>query len=99
MRLMATQTTSLLCLSASLMVDPSRQSGRRGTCGHDSEGGRLCDDHEVGDRGGDGVCYSGGASLCRLRRFCHTVLTRRSMWLCIQLTVMVLKVLAQCEMQ
>ena len=69
MRLMTAQSTSLLCLSASLMVDPRRERGQCGMCGHDSDGGRLCDDHEVGDRGGDGVCYWGRASLCPLRRF------------------------------
>ena len=57
MRLMAAQSTSLLCLAASLMVDPSRQGGQCGMCGHDSERGRLCDDHEVVGTGGDGVGY------------------------------------------
>ena len=57
MRLMAAQSTSLLCLFASLMVDPRRESGQCGMRGHDSEGGRLCHDHEVDGTGGDGVCY------------------------------------------
>ena len=57
MRLMAAQSTSVLCLAASLMVDPSRQCGQCGMCGHVSEGGRLCHDHEVVDTGGDGVGY------------------------------------------
>ena len=79
MRLMAAQSTSVQSLAALLMVDPSRQRGQCGVCGHDSEGGRLCDDYEVGDRGGDGVCYLGRASLCPLRRFCRGVPSRWSM--------------------
>ena len=32
-------------------------------CGHDSEGCRLCDDHEVGGTGADGVSYWGRRAL------------------------------------
>jgi hypothetical protein len=56
-RLMAAESTSLVCLAASLVVDPSRQGGQCGMYGHDSEGERLCHDHEVDGTGGDGVCY------------------------------------------
>ena len=57
MRLMAAQSASLLCLAASLVVVPRRERGHVGVCGHDSEGGRLCGDHEVVDTGGDEVGY------------------------------------------
>ena len=97
MRLMTAQSTSLLCLAAMFRVDPSRQGGQCCMCGYDSEGGRLCHDHELDCMGGDGVYYWGRVPRCRLRRFCHSAPSRRSMWLCTQFTVMVLEVLAQCK--
>ena len=79
MRLMAAQSTSLLCLSALFMVEPSRQGGQCCMCGYDSEGGRLCHDHEVGGTGGDEVGYWGRVSLCLLRRLYRSVPSPRSM--------------------
>ena len=57
MQLMTAQSTTLLCLSATLVEDPIRLGGQCGMCGHVSEGGRLCREHEVGGTGGDGVGY------------------------------------------